>query len=548
LTRAFAAPARTDTDAAADHPGPDRFPLLTRAAEREPRVSEPGSAQQHGGSGPEDQHQDKQQDNNRQDQSRHQDAPGSGRRAAQGADGTQWDREDRQALRRVAGVGSATELSDVGEVEYRRLRLERVVLVGVWTSGGADEAERSMAELAELARTAGSTVLEALVQRRDKPDPATYIGSGRLEDLKVAVDQTGADTVIFDGELTPAQLRTLEDRVKVKVVDRTALILDIFAQHASSKAGKAQVELAQLNYLIQRLRGWGGNLSRTGGGIGTRGPGETRLETDRRRITARMSRLRKELAHLTDTRQVTRSTRQRRRVPAVAIVGYTNAGKSSLLNRLTGAGALVEDALFATLDPAVRRTRTPAGRVVTLADTVGFVAHLPTHLVEAFRSTLEEVAMADVVLHVVDGSHPDPRRQLVVVRQVLTDIRAEADKGSRGRRETVAPGTQVEIVVVNKTDRADPMALAALRRDEPGAVLVSAKTGRGIDKLLAAVDGALPQLPHVVEVVLPWDRGDLVEAIRRNGDVTGIDYTDAGSRVSARVGERLAGALAPYAV
>jgi len=532
LTRAFASPARTGTDAAPDRPGPDRFPLLTRAAEREPRVSDPGREPDEGWSGPPGA----------------EEVDGSGLPGPDGADGAQWDREDRQALRRVAGVGSATELNDVGEVEYRRLRLERVVLVGVWTSGGAEEAERSMAELAELARTAGSTVLEALVQRRDKPDPATYIGSGRLEDLKVAVAETGADTVIFDGELTPAQLRTLEDRVKVKVVDRTALILDIFAQHASSKAGKAQVELAQLNYLIQRLRGWGGNLSRTGGGIGTRGPGETRLETDRRRITARMSRLRKELAHLTDTRQVTRSTRQRRSVPAVAIVGYTNAGKSSLLNRLTGAGALVEDALFATLDPAVRRTRTPAGRVVTLADTVGFVAHLPTHLVEAFRSTLEEVAMADVVLHVVDGSHPDPRRQLVVVRQVLADIRAEADKGSKGRRETVAPGTQTEIVVVNKTDRADPMALAALRRDEPGAVLVSAKTGRGIDKLLAAVDGALPQLPHAVEVVLPWDRGDLVEAIRRNGDVTGIDYTEDGSRVSARVGEKLAGALAPYAV
>jgi len=463
-------------------------------------------------------------------------------------DGAQWDREDRRALRRVAGVGSTTELSDVGEVEYRQLRLERVVLVGVWTGGSAEQAERSMAELAELARTAGSTVLDALVQRRDRPDPATFIGSGRVADLQATVAATGADTVICDGELTPAQLRTLEDRVKVKVVDRTALILDIFAQHASSKAGKAQVELAQLGYLIQRLRGWGGNLSRTGGGIGTRGPGETRLETDRRRITARMSRLRRELAHLTDTRGVTRSTRLRRNVPAVAIVGYTNAGKSSLLNRLTGAGALVEDALFATLDPAVRRTRTPAGRVVTLADTVGFVAHLPTHLVEAFRSTLEEVAVADVVLHVVDGSHPDPAHQLSVVRQVLTDIRAAAGKGRAGRNAPVPAGDQVEIVVVNKTDRADPMALAALRREEPGAVMVSARTGRGIDKLLAAVDDALPQLPQSVDVVLPWDRGDLVEAIRRHGDLTGIDYTADGSRVQARVGNKLAGALAPYAV
>jgi len=529
LTRVVAPTVSTGTAAAvppAEQPAPPRFPLLTRAAER-PFPDDDGTA----ASG---------------DRS-------AGVRGAPAAadgeqDGAQWDREDRRALRRVAGVGSATELADVGEVEYRQLRLERVVLVGVWTSGGAEEAERSMAELAELARTAGSTVLEALVQRRDKPDPATYIGSGRVLDLKAAVEATGADTVICDGELTPAQLRTLEDRVKVKVVDRTALILDIFAQHASSKAGKAQVELAQLGYLIQRLRGWGGNLSRTGGGIGTRGPGETRLETDRRRITARMSRLRKELAHLTETRQVTRSTRGRRAVPAIAIVGYTNAGKSSLLNRLTGAGALVEDALFATLDPAVRQMRTPAGRVVTIADTVGFVAHLPTHLVEAFRSTLEEVAVADVVLHVVDGSATDPRRQLAVVRQVLADIRAEAGKGRAGKNTVPVAPDQVEIVVVNKTDQADPMALAALRREEPGAVPVSARTGRGIDALLEAVDAALPQLAQAVDVVVPWDRGDLVEAIRRTGDVTDIDYTEAGSRVRARVGDKLAGALAPYAV
>ena len=323
------------------------------------------------------------------------------------------DLEQRQSLRRV--VGLSTELEDVSEVEYRRLRLERVVLVGVWTEGTATDAENSLAELAALAETAGSQVLEGLVQRRSRPDAATYIGSGKVAELRDVVLAHGADTVICDGELSPAQLRNLEDRVKVKVVDRTALILDIFAQHAKSKEGKTQVELAQLRYLTQRLRGWGGNLSRQVGGraaggvgIGGRGPGETKLETDRRRIHQRIARLRRELVEMRTSRDTKRGERRRNSVPAVAIAGYTNAGKSSLLNRLTGAGVLVEDSLFATLDPTVRRARTSDGRVFTLADTVGFVRHLPHQLVDAFRSTLEEVADADLVLHVVDGSHPDP--------------------------------------------------------------------------------------------------------------------------------------------
>ncbi|HMR13086.1 MAG TPA: GTPase HflX, partial [Arachnia sp.] len=305
-------------------------------------------------------------------------------------DGDQEDLAARRSLRRV--VGMRTELEDVTEVEYRQLRLERVVLVSVWTSGTQQDADNAMAELKLLAETAGSEVLDALVQRRSHPDPSTYVGSGKVEEVAEVVRATGADTVICDGELEPAQLRNLEDRIKVKVVDRTALILDIFAQHAKSAEGKAQVELAQLQYLKQRLRGWGGNLSRQAGGraaggagIGGRGPGETKIETDRRRIHSRIAILRRRLREMDATREGKRAERRRNQVPSVAIVGYTNAGKSSLLNRLTGAGVLVEDALFATLDPTTRRTETADGRVYTLTDTVGFVRHLPHDLVEAFR-------------------------------------------------------------------------------------------------------------------------------------------------------------------
>ena len=282
-------------------------------------------------------------------------------------DGDQAELAERYSLRRVAGM--RTELEDISEVEYRQLRLERVVLISVWTSGTQTDADNAVAELKLLAETAGSEVLEALVQRRSQPDPATYIGRGKVDEVAEVVRATGADTVICDGELQPAQLRNLEDRVKVKVVDRTALILDIFASHAKSAEGKAQVELAQLQYLRQRLRGWGGNLSRQAGGraaggagIGGRGPGETKLETDRRRIQHRIARLRRKLREMDATRESKRTERRRHQVPSVAIVGYTNAGKSSLLNRLTGAGVLVEDALFATLDPTTRRTQTRDGR------------------------------------------------------------------------------------------------------------------------------------------------------------------------------------------
>jgi GTPase len=448
------------------------------------------------------------------------------------------DLAERYALRRVAGL--STELEDISEVEYRQLRLERVVLVGVWTDGSVQDAENSLAELAALAETAGSEVLDAIYQRRDKPDPATYIGRGKVDGLGEIVRATGADTVICDGELAPSQLRNLEDRLKVKVVDRTALILDIFAQHAKSKEGQAQVELAQLSYMKQRLRGWGGNLSRqaggrvaAGAGIGGRGPGETKIETDRRRINTKIARLRRELAHMKGTRDTKRQERRRRHIPSVAIAGYTNAGKSSLLNRLTGAGVLVEDALFATLDPTTRRTTTTDGRVYTMSDTVGFVRHLPHQLVEAFRSTLEEVADSDLILHVVDGSHADPEGQIAAVREVLAEI--GADK---------VP----EIVVVNKCDAADPLVIARVRQREPHSVVVSARTGEGIDDALEMVECDLPRPGVEFEALVPYARGDLLDRLHQHGEIESLEHTGEGTVVRGRAHADLAGELAAYPV
>jgi GTP-binding protein HflX len=452
-------------------------------------------------------------------------------------DGEQFDRADRASLRRVAGL--STELQDVTEVEYRQLRLERVVLVGVWTSGTAADADASLRELAALAETAGSQVLEGVTQRRDQPDAATYIGSGKARELRDIVAETGADTVICDGELTPAQLIHLEDVVKVKVVDRTALILDIFAQHAKSREGKAQVALAQMQYMLPRLRGWGQSLSRQmggggtagGGGIATRGPGETKIELDRRRIREKMAKMRREIAELGKGRDAKRQERRRNAVPSVAIAGYTNAGKSSLLNRVTGAGVLVEDALFATLDPTVRRTETVGGRGYTVADTVGFVRHLPHLLVEAFRSTLEEVADADLILHVVDVSDPDPEGQLAAVREVLQEIGA---------------AKVPEIVVFNKADAADPEVIARLRRREPHSVVVSARTGEGIDKLLAAIEDDLPRPAFEVDAVIPYGRGDLISRIHQHGELLSETHLETGTRVLARVDAPLHAALAEY--
>jgi len=453
-------------------------------------------------------------------------------------DGDQQDLADRHALRRVQGL--STELEDVTEVEYRQLRLERVVLIGVWMSGTAAAAESSLHELRLLAETAGALVLDGFVQRRPKPDPATYVGSGKAKELRDVVVAMGADTVICDGELTPSQLVQLEKVVKVKVIDRTALILDIFAQHAKSREGKAQVELAQMQYMLPRLRGWGESMSRQAGGrvaggagIGGRGPGETKIETDRRRIRTKMAKLRGEIGEMGTSRATQRSERRRNAVASVAIVGYTNAGKSSLLNRLTGAGVLVENALFATLDPTVRKAETPDGRVFTLTDTVGFVRHLPHQLVEAFRSTLEEISDADLILHVVDGSDPEPEEQLSAVRAVLAEIDAR---------------NVPEIVVVNKADAAETYTLERLVRRERTAVVVSARTGAGIPGLLDAISAAIPRPEVEVDVLVPYDRGGLISRVHEHGDVLVEEHTGEGTRLRARVGEALAAELTAYAV
>ncbi|HEX5566959.1 MAG TPA: GTPase HflX [Streptomyces sp.] len=457
------------------------------------------------------------------------------------ADGDRYgyDRFDRSDLHRVGGL--STELQDVSEVEYRQLRLERVVLVGVWTSGTVQDAENSLAELAALAETAGALVLDGVIQRRDKPDPATYIGSGKAQELRDIVLETAADTVVCDGELSPGQLVHLEDIVKAKVVDRTALILDIFAQHAKSREGKAQVSLAQMQYMLPRLRGWGQSLSRqmggggsgvAGGGMATRGPGETKIETDRRRIREKMAKMRREIAEMRTAREVKRQERRRNRVPSVAIAGYTNAGKSSLLNRITGAGVLVENALFATLDPTVRRAETPTGRAYTLTDTVGFVRHLPHHLVEAFLSTMEEVGDADLILHVVDGAHPAPEEQLAAVREVIRDVGA-AD----------VP----EIVVINKADAADPLLLRQLLRIEKNSVAVSARTGQGIDELLELIDRELPHPGVELQALVPYTRGDLISRIHAEGELLSDEHTEHGTLLTARVHEELAAELRAYA-
>lgn len=450
-------------------------------------------------------------------------------------DGEQLEADERRALQRVDGL--STELHDVTEVEYRQLRLERVVLIGVWTSGSAGEAENSLTELKLLAETAGCDVVEGLVQRRHSPDPATYVGAGKARELRDIAASTGADTIICDGELAPGQLRQLEDVVKVKVVDRSGLILDIFAQHARSREGKAQVELAQLQYLLPRLRGWGQKMSRQAGGgaggVGTRGPGETKMEIDRRRIRDRITRLRKDLAHMSTARETKRSRRYDRQVPAVAIAGYTNAGKSSVLNRLTGAGVMVQDSLFATLDPTVRRARTPDGRVCTLADTVGFVRHLPHQLVDAFRSTLEEVAEADLVVHVVDSSHPDPESQITSVREVFDEIGAS---------------DVPEIVVINKIDTADEQAVQRLLRREPRSVAVSAHSGEGLEELFSVIERELPRPGRAVHALVPYQRGDLVSRAYEHGEVLEKEHTADGTRLHANVPPALATELEAYAV
>jgi GTP-binding protein HflX len=456
-----------------------------------------------------------------------------------GRDGDQSEREDRQALRRVAGL--STELEDVTEVEYRQLRIERVVLIGIYGQGGVAEAENSMRELFALAETAGAVVLDGLLQKRATPDPSTYFGKGKALELRDVVAASGADTVIVDSELAPSQRRALEDVVRVKVIDRTAVILDIFSQHAKSREGKAQVELAQLEYLLPRLRGWGESMSRqaggqvggAGAGMGSRGPGETKIELDRRRIHTRMSRLRKQILGFKPAREAKRANRNRNSVPSVAITGYTNAGKSSLLNRITRAGALVENALFATLDTAVRKTETDDGRLYTLVDTVGFVRNLPHQLVEAFRSTLEEVADSDVILHVVDASHPDPASQLATVRDVI---------GELGARDIP------EIVVFNKADLADESQRLLLRSLAPQAIFASARTGEGIEELQAAIAELLPRPSIRLELLIPYDRGEVISALHDHGTILETSYEESGTRVSVMVTAEQESSLRAFSV
>ena len=390
------------------------------------------------------------------------------------------EREARAGTRRVDT--GASDREDISEVEYRQVRLEKVVLVGLRTTQSEEEAENSLRELAALAETAGSRVLDGIIQRRMKPDPATYLGSG-----------------------------------------------------------KAQVELAQLEYLLPRLRGWGESMSRQAGGrvaggagIGSRGPGETKIELDRRRIRTRMAKLRADIARMEPARRTQRGSRRRGAVPSVAIAGYTNAGKSTLLNRLTDAGVLVQDALFATLDPTVRRARAADGREYTLTDTVGFVRNLPTQLVEAFRSTLEEVGQADVILHVVDAAHPDPVSQVQAVRAVIDTIEGASD----------IP----ELIALNKADLASPEQIALLRTVFPGAVPLSAHTGWGVDALRAALEDMLPRPRVAIDVILPYSAGSLVHRIHEEGEVDREEYVETGTRIVARVDEALAALIAREAV
>lgn len=448
-------------------------------------------------------------------------------------DGDQLDLQERSSLRRVAGL--STELQDVTEVEYRQLRLEKVVLIGVWGSGTLTEAENSMRELAALAETAGAEVLDGLLQRRPTPDPKSYLGKGKAVELTDLVKSLGADTVIANAELTPSQRRNLEDIVKVKVVDRTAIILDIFAQHAKSREGKAQVELAQLEYLLPRLRGWGESMSRQAGGqaaggqgIGSRGPGETKIELDRRRINTRMSKLRREIIEMKSARDTKRSQRDRAGVPQVAIAGYTNAGKSSLLNRLTKAGVLVENALFATLDPTIRKHSTPDGRDYTLADTVGFVRSLPHQLVEAFRSTLEEISGSDLVVHVVDATDADPMGQVHTVREVIAQVESSHIE---------------ELIIFNKADLIDQDTEVRLRGMVPGCLMVSARTGLGMSALEDAIALRLPRPDEEFKGVIPYERGDLVSRIHLVGKVLDIEYVESGTKLRALVRQDLADEL-----
>ncbi|HEY3022526.1 MAG TPA: GTPase HflX [Actinomycetota bacterium] len=406
---------------------------------------------------------------------------------------------------------------------------ERAVLVGV--GRGIDWSDLN--ELAALADSAGAEPVSRIVQTRSDPDPATFVGKGKLEEIHRTVHSTGADAVILDDELTPGQLRNLEGRLETKVIDRTALILDIFALHARSREGKAQVELAQLNYLLPRLRGWGEAMSRLGGGIGTRGPGETKLEVDRQHIKRRISKLRRDIKDLARTRDVKRARREGSGIQQIAIAGYTNAGKSTLMNALTEAGVLVADQLFATLDPTIRRIALPGGRHATISDTVGFVSKLPHDLVEAFRSTLEEVTRADLVLHVADASSPQVEQQVEAVRSVLGDIGA---------------GAIPEVLALNKVDVLSEMDRERTTRRFSDAVAISALTGEGTEALLERVALELPRPPVEVTLLVPYGRDEVIALLYRDAEVLGTEAGPEGTLVRARVGDRELATVGDYLV
>ena len=396
---------------------------------------------------------------------------------------------------------------------------EKAVLVGA----GRGMQESDLEELAALADSAGAEPVARVIQTRSDPDPATFVGKGKIGEIHQVVHAVDAELVILDDELSAGQLRNLEDRLKVKVIDRTALILDIFALHARSREGKAQVELAQLNYLLPRLRGWGEAMSRLGGGIGTRGPGETKLEVDRQHIKRRITKLKRDIKDLARTRDVKRARREGSGIPQIAIAGYTNAGKSTLMNSLTEAGVLVADQLFATLDPTTRRIVLPGGRQATLSDTVGFVSKLPHDLVEAFRSTLEEVALASLVLHVADASSDEVVEQIDAVRFVLAEIGA---------------GRIPEVLALNKIDLLSEIDRERVGRRLPDAVQISALTREGLDGLLQRVAEVVPRPPVEVTVLIPYSREDLTARLYRDAEVLSSEGTEDGTLIRARVGER----------
>ncbi len=396
---------------------------------------------------------------------------------------------------------------------------EKIILVGVVLGHNRiEEIEAHLDELAQLVATAGADVVARTIQRRNAPDAATYIGKGKAVELAEMSLAEDSDTVVFDDELSPAQQRNLEKILGRTAIDRTAVILDIFAQNASTPEGKAQVELALLRYRLPRLRGRGTSLSQQAGGIGTRGPGETQLEVDRRRLMRRITSLEAELKELTKNRRLQRKGRRRSRLPAVSLVGYTNAGKSTLLNHLTDAGVLVEDRLFATLDPRTRRLDLPGGEAVLLSDTVGFVRKLPHQLVEAFRSTLEVVSESDLLVHVIDSAAPNVEEQVDAVRGVLDDIGA---------------GDVPELLAFNKADVTDEA--KRLSGDHPGSVAVSATTGAGVDELLVAIGDRLRAASKIVELVVPFHRGDVVAALHREGEVLVERQEEEATRFRARL-------------